>query len=399
MDINDLRHKRGAAVKQARDLMAAAEAEKRDLTAEEQTRVDALFAEDDKLKDQIEREERAQAKARELEESRDPANRPTPGGGGTRDQAKIMAEFRTWVRSGQYGPEFRALQADIDTSGGFLVTPQQFSAELIKAVDDQVFIRELSNVIQVERAESLGAASLDADPADADWTSEIQTGSEDSTMAMGKRELHPHPLAKRIKVSNKLLRLVPAAEGLVRDRLAYKFGISFEKSCLTGNGVGKPLGVFTASSQGISTGRDVVAGSATDITGDGIYDVFYSLKAAYWQRATWLVSREFVKRARKLKTTDNQYLWQPGLQAGQPDLLAGAPFKVSEYVPTTYTTGQYVSILGDFKAGYWIADGLSVSIQRLNELYAETNQVGFIGRLESDGMPVLEEAFVRAKLA
>jgi len=37
-------------------------------------------------------------------------------------------------------------------------------------------------------------------------------------------------------------------------------------------------------------------------------------------------------------------------------------------------------------------------IQRLNELYAATNQVGFISRLESDGMPVLEEAFARVKL-
>jgi hypothetical protein len=39
-----------------------------------------------------------------------------------------------------------------------------------------------------------------------------------------------------------------------------------------------------------------------------------------------------------------------------------------------------------------------MQIQRLDELYATTNQVGFISRLESDAMPVLEEAFVRVKL-
>jgi len=37
-------------------------------------------------------------------------------------------------------------------------------------------------------------------------------------------------------------------------------------------------------------------------------------------------------------------------------------------------------------------------IQRLVELYAETNEIGFIGRLETDGMPVLEEPFVRMKV-
>ena len=70
----------------------------------------------------------------------------------------------------------------------------------------------------------------------------------------------------------------------------------------------------------------------------------------------------------------------------------------SEWAPNTFTTGEYVGLLGDF-SHYWIADALSMQIQRLNELYAETNQVGFIGRLETDGAPVLEEAFVRVKLA
>jgi HK97 family phage major capsid protein len=62
------------------------------------------------------------------------------------------------------------------------------------------------------------------------------------------------------------------------------------------------------------------------------------------------------------------------------------------------TTGNYVGILGDFSY-YWIADALDMQVQRLVELYAATNQVGFIARREVDGMPVLEEAFVRVKLA
>ena len=37
-------------------------------------------------------------------------------------------------------------------------------------------------------------------------------------------------------------------------------------------------------------------------------------------------------------------------------------------------------------------------MQRLAELYAETNQIGIIARAATDAMPVLEEAFVRVKL-
>ena len=67
-------------------------------------------------------------------------------------------------------------------------------------------------------------------------------------------------------------------------------------------------------------------------------------------------------------------------------------------MPNTFTDGLYGGMIADFK-NYWIAESLSLEIQRLVELYAETNQVGFIGRQELDGMPVLAEAFVRIKCA
>ncbi len=38
-------------------------------------------------------------------------------------------------------------------------------------------------------------------------------------------------------------------------------------------------------------------------------------------------------------------------------------------------------------------------LQVLVELYAATNQNGYIARAEVDGMPVLEEAFARLKMA
>jgi HK97 family phage major capsid protein len=85
------------------------------------------------------------------------------------------------------------------------------------------------------------------------------------------------------------------------------------------------------------------------------------------------------------------------VRVGEPDRILNIPAYISEYAPNTFTTGQYVAILGDF-SNYWIADSMDMAFQRLVELYAETNQVGLIGRLESDGMPVLEEAFVRVKL-
>ena len=71
---------------------------------------------------------------------------------------------------------------------------------------------------------------------------------------------------------------------------------------------------------------------------------------------------------------------------------------MTENAPHTFTTGLYVGILGDFQY-YWIVDGMNMEIQVLTELYARQNQIDYLGRIETDGMPVLDEAFARVKLA
>jgi HK97 family phage major capsid protein len=296
--------------------------------------------------------------------------------------------------------ERRALQMDLDTAGGYTVAPQQFVADLIQSVDNLLFFRGLATVNQLTGAHSIGRPSLDTDPDDSDWTSELATGSEDSAMSFGKRELTPHPLAKRIKVSRKLLRHSPIGpEALIRERLAYKMAVPQEKAFMTGSGANQPLGVFTASASGISTGRDVSTDNTTTaVTFDGLKNAKWTLKSQYWPRAQWIAHRDFGKQIDKIKDGEGRYIWQESVVVGQPDRLLGLPVNFSEYAPNTFTTGLYTAILGDF-SNYWIVESLSFEIQRLNELYAATNQVGYITRSELDGMPILEEAFVRVKLA
>lgn len=419
ISLKDLRERRGRLVTEMRDLLDAASTEGRDLGPEEQARYDALYADQERVGGQIGREERQQDLDRRMAEAAARCDdAASPGGSGRSSDApphpredraspraapEYRAAFARFLRGGVgvlAGDELRALQAGADVDGGYLVAPQQFATELIKAVDDQVIIRGLARTFQVPQAASMGAPSLDADPSDADWTTELSTGSEDSAMKLGKRELRPHPLAKRIKVSQQLLRqALIGPEGLVLDRLAYKFAVTQEKAFLTGSGAGRPLGVFTASPSGISTARDVSAGNTTTAIGfDGLIEAKFTLKGQYWPRARWIFHRDAVKQITKLKDGDGQYIWRQSVREGEPDTLLGLPMSLSEWAPSTFTTGLYVGLLGDFQH-YWIVDALSLQIQRLNELYAETNQVGFIGRLETDGAPVLEEAFVRVKLA
>lgn len=406
--LKELRDQRGQLVHDARAILDKAETEKRSPTAEELTSFDDIIAKQTEIGATIEREERladaersaAAASLQRQDELRGAAGAAgTAGGRASEEYRSAFAKAMIGGERALNGDELRALQSDVSTQAGYLVMPQQMVDGLIEALDDAVVVRGLATKYRVPTAASLGVPTLTADPADADWTAEILTGSEDSTMAFGKRELYPHPIAKRIKISEKLLRQVPGVESLVMARLAYKFAVSQEKAFMTGNGVNQPLGLFTASANGITTARDVSTGNtATAFTVDGLIEAKYATKGQYQRSGQWLFHRDAVKMLAKLKNGEGDYIWQPTKTEKDPDMLLGRPVIMSEFAPNTFTTGLYVGLFGDF-SNYWIADALDMQIKRLNELYAETGQVGFIGRMESDGAPVLAESFSRVKLA
>ena len=415
--VRELRTDRAKLIKQARDVNDKAGEEKRALTDDEQAMFARLMDEAQGLQDHFEQLERLEAVESDVDESqgnetgqRDTDDdRSSLGSRETRDQiahreqADVRAEaFRSYLSGGERGmteTEYRALQADSATAGGFTVAVK-FVTDLIKAIDDEIHIRQWATKLQVGRAESLGAPSLDADPEDATWTTEIKAADPDTQMEFGKRELTPHPAAKLLKIAMNLLATSAIdVEALVKDRLAYKFGVTQEKAFLTGSGAGQPLGVFVASDDGIPTGRDVSTGNTnTALTFDGLVSAKYALKGAYWAKARWMFHRDVVQAIAKLKDDNDQYIWRESVRTGEPDRILNMPIMMSEYAPSTFTSGLYLGILADW-SNYWIADSTAMSVQRLSEHYAETHQIGFIGRMQLDGMPVLGEAFARVTLA
>lgn len=431
VNVRDLKLERAGLLKRARELNEKVEGEKRDFTQEEQNQYDMLMNEVTTLGTRIQRAETIGNLEADLEEPEDRAHRPEPeeeddepepvatrGNSGSASRyddvlAQIRASkdvrmtpgyaaaFRSFLQGEQVrGIEKRDLQADSDPMGGFLKSPPQFVAGLLKTVDNILFFRQpgWATVIPLANSDELVGISLDADPDDGEWTTEIGDITYDSSMSFGKRSLKPSTLAKGIKMSRKLLRVAPNSEELVTSRLAYKLAVPMEKKYLVGNGAGQPLGVFVASSDGISTGRDEATdNTATAPTFDGLTNAKYKLKQQYWKSAKWLFHQDVVKGIVKIKDTTNQYIWRESVRVGEPDTLLGIPNYMSQYAPNTMTTGQYVGILGDFSF-YWIADALSMEMQRLVELYSKSRQIGLHAWLETDGMPVLEEAFVRVKL-
>ncbi len=119
-------------------------------------------------------------------------------------------------------------------------------------------------------------------------------------------------------------------------------------------------------------------------------DLFYSLRAPYRRNAVFLMNDSTIKAIRKLKNLSGDYLWQPSVQTGEPDRLLGRPIYTSTFMPEI-ESGAKVIAFGDMSY-YWIADRTARTFKRLDELYAPTGQVGFLGAERVDGKLILPEA-------
>ena len=181
-------------------------------------------------------------------------------------------------------------------------------------------------------------------------------------------------------------------ESYIAGEFARAFGIAEEEAFCVGTGTGQPTGIFTANGGTVG----VTAASATAITADELINLIYSLKSPYRRNAKFLMNDATVSMIRKLKDKNDAYLWQPSLQAGEPDKLLGYDLYTSPYVPTA-KAGALTVAFGDFK-NYWIADRSGRTVQRLNELYSTNGQVGFVATERVDGKVILPEGIQLLKM-
>jgi len=277
-----------------------------------------------------------------------------------------------------------ALQEGTDSEGGFLV-PDEFEHTLIQSLEEENIFRKLAHVITTSTGDR--KIPVVASKGSASWVDEEGT-INDSDDAFTQVSIGAYKLGTLIKVSNELLNdSVFNLEAYISKEFGRRIGTKEEEAFFNGNGVGKPVGIFNATG-GAQTG--ITTASATEIKADEIIDLFYSLKASYRKNAVWIVNDSTIKAIRKLKDANGNYLWQPALTSGTPDTLLGRPVYTSSYVPTI-AAGAKTIAFGDFSY-YWIADRQGRNFKKLSELYAATDQTGFVATQRVDGKLILPEA-------
>ena len=156
-------------------------------------------------------------------------------------------------------------------------------------------------------------------------------------------------------------------EGYIVRKLGQGTGNEEERLAILGTGSSEPEGILVGASEGQT-------GGAIDY--DGVIDLLYSVVEGYRNKGTFLASDDVIASLMKLKDTGNLPIWQPSVQAGQPDKLRNRPIRSSQHMPAN-ANGNKILAFGDFDAAMWLVDYGPQSLQRLNEKYADTNEVGF----------------------
>ena len=373
--------------------------ESAEMPAEDKAILDRLEGEFDALNDKITKEER------QLERERAAGEMPVEdsfGKEGAKDKKPGVSLFAKALSGNPvHIQEYQnSMTLGDDQQAGNLTAPMVFVEQLIKGLNDFLFMRQFCNVIgPIGDGQSLGFPYRKTEASDAEWVGEVATTPEETDLSYERREFKPHRMAKLIKLSNTLMQHAPMAERTIMDEMIYRVAITKEKAYMTGDGVGKPLGIFTASAMGIDTDRDISTGNtATEVTFDGLINAKYSLKEQYHAGARWIMHRNTLKQLALVKDGTGQYIWQPSVREGSPDTMLGHTAHMSEYAPSVMASGNYVAAFGNFRH-YWIVDAAMVQIQVLRELFALTNQIGYKFSYFGDGAPVLGEAFARVKLA
>ena len=360
------------------------------LSAEDDNTYSNMERDLDSLTNEIKRMERREAIETELNK---PVNQPltsAPSGAEMPKSGRASNEYKEDFDRHLRGKVLvhNVLSEGTDADGGYLV-PEDFERNIVTALEEENVIRSLAKVITTQHERKIPVATGHST---AQWTAENDAYTE-SNPTFGQKQIDAFKLTDLCRVSVELLQdSAFDIEDYLMKEFARAFGIAEEQAFCVGTGVNQPTGIFTANGGQVG----VTAASSTAITADELISLVYSLKAPYRRNAKFLLNDATISIIRKLKDGNGAYLWQPSVQAGQPDRLLGYEIYTSPYVPTA-AAGALAIAFGDFK-NYWIGDRAGRTVQRLNELYATNGQIGYVSTERVDGKVILPEGIKLFKM-
>jgi len=374
--LKTLQEQRGEALAEIQRLRDVITTEDRDFSTDERAAWEASNSHYDQISDRIAIIERT----RTLEADKPVVDVPAKADA-TDYRSMLMSSREIDIPLMRSAPrtvaEARAMSTTTDSEGGYLV-PTDLGAAVEVALLEFGGVREVATVIRTETGSQIDLPTVD----DSGNTGSIEgenDGLATTDVTFGVKSLNAYKVSSDlVKIPFELLQdsafdLASLLGRLLGERIARNSSALYT----TGTGSSQPNGVVTASSAGVT------AAGVAAITSDELIDLYHSVGRAYRRNGTWMMADSTAKYVRKLKDGDNQYLWQPGLSMGLPDTLFGAPVITNDDM-AALATGNKTVIFGDFSR-YYIRDVGAVRLIRLNERFADNDQIAWVAILRTDG--------------
>lgn len=279
-------------------------------------------------------------------------------------------------------PQWEGRGLDVGTSGAGQETIKQgFSNELERSLQAYGGPRKVARILRTDGVGDVPWPSVDDTGNTGVRLAEATTigASVDPTFSSVTLGAYKYS-SKPILVSAELLDDSAFNLGAeVGDMLGVRIGRITATEFTTGTGSSQPQGLATGASAGVT------AASATAIDSDELFDLIHSLDPAYrsMRSVGFMMNDSTLLAIRKLQDGNGQYLWQPGLQVGEPDRLLGYPICINQDM-ASIATGNVSVLFGAYEK-YVIRDVSKVRAYRLEERYRDLDQTGFVTFSRHDG--------------
>lgn len=288
-------------------------------------------------------------------------------GGGRSPEAKAHAEAMVaFMRS----DEIRAdLKKTPDSNGGYLV-PTEWDRTITDKLREMSPLRQIFRVVPTSKPTFSRLYNLKG--TGAGWVGEEDARPKTNTSTFGSLvfdtgEMYANPAATQQMLDDSETNL----ETWLAEEVQETFSTTENAAFIAGDGAkGKPFGLLTYATGAANAAKHpfgsigtINSESAADITADSIIDLVYDLPASFSSNASFIMNRKTLRKVRKMKDGDGNYLWEKSFQAGQPSTILGYPvYEVAE-MPDVAANALPIAF-GDFKRAYLVVDRKGVTILR-----------------------------------
>lgn len=291
--------------------------------------------------------------------------------------------------AGDYANVKNEMVVGVDADGGYIV-PESYQRTVLEKLNFLGRTRSISNVMSTSSTLNI---PIEGDAPTFTWIDEGGAYGETKS-TFDNKQIGAYKLGGIIKVSEELLQdNMINFDAYMANQIAKGIDKAESPAFATGDGTSKPTGYAVTA----PVGTNSTTAAVDAITADELINIYYDLKEEYRSRATWRMNDQTEKAIRKLKNSEGDYIYSPALMEAERPSLLGRPIVIDNSLPDMGTGNKFI-VIGDFNY-YSIADRGSMSIQRLNELYAGTGFVGFKVKKRVDAKVTLAEAFNAGKNA